>query len=256
MITNSQIENGNLNNYNKLTIEVIEDAISSITNNNNKYKYDTLKDGYIGNGLYCLGGVAYCNKKAYDSINEEILRKYKTTNSMSTKRNARNFISTCGKYAINSYGDTFMVGDIVKHSDNESGNSEILSFYVDDKYNEVTAVTDKGNVHIDFIEIINEVDDNCELEIISTYAIEEIKRERIEQIYKHGFGINHDSRYSNNDALSSAAVYCITGNDIYWPNEFDVKYKEKIKDKDKTEKLIVAGAFIAAQIDSIKHTTK
>lgn len=98
---------------------------------------------------------------------------------------------------------------------------------------------------------IAESDDNCSTDVISTYAIEEIKRERLEQINKHGFDINDDLYYHNNELLT-AALYCIGDARSFWPSNWDVKFEEKIKAKTFIDRLVVAAALIAAEIDRLK----
>lgn len=62
-----------------------------------------------------------------------------------------NYISVDKKSALSSYGETFLVGEKVKHDDEDAGEAAIMSFEVDESMNEVKVNTDKGYAHIDFI---------------------------------------------------------------------------------------------------------
>lgn len=65
--------------------------------------------------------------------------------------NKQNFISVDGKTAKNSYDVYFTIGEIVSHQDTTVGTATILSFELDERYNEINALTDKGHAHIDFL---------------------------------------------------------------------------------------------------------
>lgn len=68
-----------------------------------------------------------------------------------TEKTNKNFISIDLNTAINSYGEVFFVGETVGHEDRKAGTAKILSFQPDNASNEVTAVTDKGTAHINFL---------------------------------------------------------------------------------------------------------
>lgn len=63
----------------------------------------------------------------------------------------QNFISADYKTAINSYGEYYTVGELVKHEDDSVGFATILSFEIDANFNEVGAITNRGYTHIDFL---------------------------------------------------------------------------------------------------------
>jgi len=63
----------------------------------------------------------------------------------------QNFISVDKKMVINSYGEYFVVGEKVKHEDNEAGEATILSFEPNEGKNEIRVNTNKGYAHIDFL---------------------------------------------------------------------------------------------------------
>lgn len=62
-----------------------------------------------------------------------------------------NFISADSKSAISSYKDLYKVGETVRHQNSQAGVAVIESFEVDTESNEITAHTDKGFSHIDFL---------------------------------------------------------------------------------------------------------
>ena len=70
---------------------------------------------------------------------------------MNEIQKGRNFISTDKKVAINSYGECFVVGEMVAHQDSDVGQAIITSFEVNEIMNEVKVNTDKGYAHIDFL---------------------------------------------------------------------------------------------------------
>src|SRR5687768_4545537 len=76
-----------------------------------------------------------------------------------------------------------------------------------------------------------------------------IAEERREQIEKHGFDIKNDEHYSNNE-LIKAALFCINPYQFEWPFYWGESFRDKILAKqDITDRLKVAGALIAADID-------
>lgn len=62
-----------------------------------------------------------------------------------------NYISVNKNSAINSYGEMLSVGDKVTHQDTEVGTATITGFRIDEAQEEVVAITDKGEAHIDFV---------------------------------------------------------------------------------------------------------
>lgn len=83
-------------------------------------------------------------------------------------------------------------------------------------------------------------------------GIELIAQERFEQIEKHGFSVENDEFYSQNELLK-AALFCINPDVFEWPFYWQEKFRDKILNKSDEERLTVAGAFIAAEIDRRKH---
>lgn len=76
--------------------------------------------------------------------------------------------------------------------------------------------------------------------------------ERDEQINKHGYNVGNDTDYGENE-LIKAALFCINSQVFEWPFDWSSKSRDKILySKDEVQRLTVAGAFIAAQIDRIQ----
>lgn len=92
-------------------------------------------------------------------------------------------------------------------------------------------------------------------------GIELIAKERQEQIQKHGFTKQHDrqtydemetEKYAEPSDLVVAANAAITAKICDFPYSWqDSRFVAKIVDKTYKERLIVAGALIAAEIDRI-----
>ena len=82
-------------------------------------------------------------------------------------------------------------------------------------------------------------------------GIELISHERIEQINANGF--EKDLTYQSNE-LVNAALFLLTNQTIYYPSTLSEEYQKEFGNKTAIEKLIVAGALIAAEIDRIQNT--
>lgn len=93
-------------------------------------------------------------------------------------------------------------------------------------------------------------------------GIDLISKERIEQRVIHGYSTPKDAEYKNNE-LILLAMYCLMNDNSKRDNlesflfydengpKFSNKLLLKLKDKSKYSKLIVAGALIAAELDSM-----
>lgn len=80
-----------------------------------------------------------------------------------------------------------------------------------------------------------------------------IAHERQEQIYKHGRTVDRDVAENNCGQLVSAAAYLILGaNDEYAPTNWDVSVYQRIMRKEYKDRLVIAGALIAAEIDRLQ----
>ncbi len=89
-----------------------------------------------------------------------------------------------------------------------------------------------------------------------------IKNEREEHVPKHGYTEDHDDEWNSHGELAQAAGYLI-GEVVAFPHHWDdtfcasypaawdPSHKEKFDEKSDIEKLVVAGALIAAEIDRL-----
>ena len=91
-------------------------------------------------------------------------------------------------------------------------------------------------------------------------GIDWIKEERQEQIEKHGFDAEHDDKgFNANSEMLQAAGYLMGEvargknlSDTFWvdfPQPWNLDFKKKFDQKSDIEKLAVAGALVAAEID-------
>lgn len=88
-------------------------------------------------------------------------------------------------------------------------------------------------------------------------GIELIAKERQEQIEKHQFTIEHDSKFKDGE-LIVFANYLLLSNEDKIPKEFNQDMVRQIHCKPYIQQLSIAGALIAAEIDRIlnlKQTT-
>lgn len=81
-------------------------------------------------------------------------------------------------------------------------------------------------------------------------GIELIAEERKEQIEKHGWDLSNDEDYGNGE-LIKAALFAINPDQFEWPFYWTEKFRDKILKKDEIDRLRVAGALIAAEIDRL-----
>lgn len=93
-------------------------------------------------------------------------------------------------------------------------------------------------------------------------GIELIAQERAEQIEKHGRTIKQDVEFNYEGQLSFAAS-CLAFDDIEdWdaryeaPRGWDLEIWQKMHDKPHKERLIIAGALIAAELDRLSALEK
>lgn len=75
--------------------------------------------------------------------------------------------------------------------------------------------------------------------------------ERAEQIIKHGRTFATDAKYYSKDVFTKAAVALLHMNINEWPQQMPQEIFLKIIAKETTERIAVAGAFLAAAIDYI-----
>lgn len=78
-----------------------------------------------------------------------------------------------------------------------------------------------------------------------------IQAEREEQIKKHGFDSIYDIHSNRHGQLRYGALYMLTGDELDFPMGWGREWKTKFDKKNSREKLIIAGALIAAELDRI-----
>lgn len=81
-------------------------------------------------------------------------------------------------------------------------------------------------------------------------GVELIAKERAEQLEKHGWDATHDDEHKE-EQLTGVALYALTWDVDFWPDDWDDELMVKIAAKTEKERLIVAGALIAAEIDRL-----
>lgn len=87
-------------------------------------------------------------------------------------------------------------------------------------------------------------------------GIELITQERTEQIEKHGRTIQEDVDCNDQSQLPLAAMWLIEGglaNDLRSPTEWDDDIWKHMARKGYKDRLIIAGALIAAEIDRLQY---
>ncbi len=84
---------------------------------------------------------------------------------------------------------------------------------------------------------------------------EMIDKERKEQLEKHGFSVRQDARYLR-DELVKGALFAINPQIFEWPKGWDSGFMKTIQEKKLSERLAIAGAFLAAKIDVIEYLKK
>lgn len=87
-------------------------------------------------------------------------------------------------------------------------------------------------------------------------GIELIAKERHEQIEKHGHTTEKDVGNNNNEQLIQAVFGLIHHKYGEMPDEWDFEVVQKMMLKSLKDRLIIAGALIAAEIDRINFDTK
>lgn len=89
-------------------------------------------------------------------------------------------------------------------------------------------------------------------------GIELIAKERKEQLEKHGISVKNDAQfnslmeYNGLPALPLAAIGLLDDSMSRVPSHWDRKRLEHMRSKPYKERLIIAGAFLAAEIDRVQ----
>ena len=79
-------------------------------------------------------------------------------------------------------------------------------------------------------------------------GIDLIKKEREEQINKHGRSLKYDALENEHCELSLGAVMVIDADETLRPTNWDEKIIKKMVKKPYKERLIIAGALLAAEL--------
>jgi len=111
--------------------------------------------------------------------------------------------------------------------------------------------------------IVDEIDQRKIIALLRDTGLGEIVQERQEQIEKHGRTVDWDVKTNNQCQLSIAASYLTKDIPIYrvepediLPEGWDLERWEKICAKPYMERLIIAGTFIAAELDRLKEINR
>jgi len=82
-------------------------------------------------------------------------------------------------------------------------------------------------------------------------GIQLISKERLEQKIKHKRTIKDDAKYNSNKELMHVAVALLTKDIDLIPEEWDMTLCNKMLRKSYKERLAIAGALIAAELDRL-----
>lgn len=80
--------------------------------------------------------------------------------------------------------------------------------------------------------------------------------ERREQVQKHERTLDYDIMYNPDGALIMAAQYCTSLDPELYPGTWDKSFRNKISKKPLRERLVIAGALLAAELDRLYYVTK
>lgn len=90
-------------------------------------------------------------------------------------------------------------------------------------------------------------------------GVDLISNERIEQVIKHGRTTKHDLRYNAEFQLADAAHYLLIHNEhtrlSLIPSGWEKNIWVKMAVKSYSDRLIIAGALIAAELDRLTYVT-
>jgi hypothetical protein len=84
-------------------------------------------------------------------------------------------------------------------------------------------------------------------------GIELITNERLEQKVKHGHSIRNDFENNMDGELAQAAAALLEGNISWMPENWDHDICKKMVEKPFEQRLVIAGALIAAEIDRLNY---
>jgi hypothetical protein len=86
-------------------------------------------------------------------------------------------------------------------------------------------------------------------------GIERIAKERQEQIEKHGYSTDHDTSVNGNGEIELAVIGLLKQEYGEFPADWNSESIHKMLDKPDIERLVIAGALIAAEIDRLQAST-
>lgn len=84
-------------------------------------------------------------------------------------------------------------------------------------------------------------------------GIQLIQKERNEQLTKHKHSIFSDYLFNDKCELYQGAQALLEGDITWMPESWDVAIKERMISKSYKERLIIAGALIAAELDRLNY---
>lgn len=88
-------------------------------------------------------------------------------------------------------------------------------------------------------------------------GLELIQKERNEQINKHNKQIKDDVRNNPDEQLKKAAIAMLTNDESEFPENWNFFRKERLlNNRTYKERLAIAGAFCAAEIDRLNALEK
>jgi len=84
-------------------------------------------------------------------------------------------------------------------------------------------------------------------------GIELIFKEREEQLTKHNRSVENDVIENGDQELIMGVKALLNDDGLLFPNKWDITICNKMINKTYVEKLVIAGALIAAEIDRIQY---
>ena len=87
-----------------------------------------------------------------------------------------------------------------------------------------------------------------------------IQEQRLNALVNHGYSMEQDDNYTNNELLEAAKAYMLSERSLWpvtWNTPPKLKYGWKKRDyttEERIEHLAKAGQFIAAEIDRLQRT--
>lgn len=89
---------------------------------------------------------------------------------------------------------------------------------------------------------------------VISVGVSKIGKERFEQITKHNRTVDYDAKTNKPGDLTNGAVALLIENPGFFPGHWDKKICDHMLSKSFEKRVIIAGAFCAAELDKIAHT--